>query len=178
MFVYGAISLLVVPWLSKCRPLVHSDIWGTFYFYPDLYCVSHSFLFWYMMYRLLRAQFHHLLYMSLFHHPTTLLCIVCDWKEIPAWYHWNYHLLYWKFPMTHIQHSVEIWLVVQHSVQSTASWLVYILDINEKANWKLSCPIIFLQLPGFSLLIKDWKKMVSFYFSDNWIGYEQSCLLW
>ena len=30
----------------------------------------------------------------------------------------------WKFPMMHIQHSVEIWLAVQHSVKSTASWLV------------------------------------------------------
>ena len=39
--------------------------------------------------------------------------------------HGNYALLYWKFPMMHnIQHSVEIWLVFQHSVKSTASWLV------------------------------------------------------
>ena len=33
--------------------------------------------------------------------------------------------------MMHIQHSVEIWLVVQHSVKSTASWLVDIGGIFE-----------------------------------------------
>ena len=41
-----------------------------------------------------------------------------------ACWHWDYLLLYWKFPLIDIQHSVKIWLVVQHSVKSIASWLV------------------------------------------------------
>ena len=34
--------------------------------------------------------------------------------------HWNYILMYWKFPMTLIQHSVRICVDIQHSVKSTA----------------------------------------------------------
>ena len=41
---------------------------------------------------------------------------------------WNNLLMYWKFPMKLLQHSVEIWLAVRHSEES----IVSLLDNNGK----------------------------------------------
>ena len=63
--------------------------------------------------------------------------------------------MFWNFPMLLIQHSVKIWLVYQHSVNSTASWLVDIKKYWEGnfdpmkypsqerwfIAWSLTCPI-------------------------------------
>ena len=38
--------------------------------------------------------------------------------------HWNLLLINYEFPITLIQYLVKFWLAVQHSVKSTASWLV------------------------------------------------------
>ena len=67
-----------------------------------------------------------------------------------ACWHWNYLLLYWKFPMMHIQLSAAIWLTVQHSVKSTASWLVGIGKIWEGnfEHWNALLFVVVVSLSG------------------------------
>ena len=69
---------------------------------------------------------------------------------------WNrvleFLLLYWKFPMMLIQHSVEIWLAVWHSVNSIERFGWY-RKIMRRQLWILTCPIRFCDVLPLTLFL-------------------------
>ena len=53
--------------------------------------------------------------------------------------HWNYLLIYWKFPMILTKHLVNSdWLFNTQPRVLQADW--FILEINEKANLNMNMP--------------------------------------
>ena len=56
-----------------------------------------------------------------------------------ACYHWNYLLIYWKFPIILIQNSVNSdWLCNTQSRALQADW--FILEINEQTTFNINMP--------------------------------------
>ena len=76
-----------------------------------------------------------------------------------------------------IKHSVEIWLVVKHSVKSTASWFVDIGKIMRRQLWKLTCSTESLLMPTVYHVHTMWYRLTSL--RDDWHKHNflQLCLV-
>ena len=85
------------------------------------------------------------------------------------------YVLVLEIPMMHIQHSVEIWLVVQHSDKSICKLIGWYCKIMRRQLWTLTCPICLLIIP--MVLCRSYSYHVYIWVYAIWASYAFISLL-
>ena len=105
------------------------------------------------------------LYQCVYFRFVRVLLVLQEIVTKRAFSHCNYLLLYWKFPIMHIQHSaISDWLYNTKSRVLQADWLI--LENNEKATLNVNMPSLMSKQTHFT-----------FFQYRLWVGLSASCFM-